>query len=396
MRTTRSNSSPARREELKRKLEEHRSGNISAEEFEKLSAERKDIEKELALRTKRRDELTAAADKKQKSRRRERNYERQPFAFQGWHGECGYSRDGRVPQRILQAAAEEKPLEDLEKRAMTSASTSAGAAIPTQTMDMIIGQLRESDSLLGLITLTNIPSLTSFPVENVVNDAAWVSEGSDSTPSNDTLKAVSLAAYTLIKTIKITAQVARMSIDAFETWLVNALVRKLRAACDKAIISGTGTNQPTGLDTLTWNATNSVTVAKAATVTYDNLVDLKRSSEKVSSITLFGRAIANEGDALKAQRRPEAPALRACGSRMLRRDAARVSRPPGCKREGRRDVLRGLEIGVCHELRAAHRDRKLRRGGFHERIRRLSRYGACRRQAHGRCGRARQAGTGNV
>ena len=53
----------ARREELKRKLEEHRSGNISAEEFEKLSAERKDIEKELALRTKRRDELTAAADK---------------------------------------------------------------------------------------------------------------------------------------------------------------------------------------------------------------------------------------------------------------------------------------------------------------------------------------------
>ncbi len=168
-----------------------------------------------------------------------------------------------------------KPLEDLEKRAMTSASTSAGAAIPTQTMDMIIGQLRESDSLLGLITLTNIPSLTSFPVENVVNDASWVSEGSDSTPSSDSLKAVSLAAYTLIKTIKITAQVARMSIDAFETWLVGALVRKLRAACDKAIISGTGTNQPTGLDTLTWNATNSVTVAKAATVTYDNLVDLE-------------------------------------------------------------------------------------------------------------------------
>ena len=53
----------ARREELKRKLEEHRSGNISEEEFEKLSAERKDIEKELALRTKRRDELTAAAEK---------------------------------------------------------------------------------------------------------------------------------------------------------------------------------------------------------------------------------------------------------------------------------------------------------------------------------------------
>ena len=54
-----------------------------------------------------------------------------------------------------------KPADEIEKRAMTSAATSAGAAIPTQTMDMIIGQLRESDSLLNLITLENIPALTS-------------------------------------------------------------------------------------------------------------------------------------------------------------------------------------------------------------------------------------------
>lgn len=164
---------------------------------------------------------------------------------------------------------------EVEQRAMTSASTSAGAAIPTQTMNMIIGQLRESATLLNLITLTDIPSLTSFPVENIVNDASWVAEGTDSTSSSDTLKAVSLAAYTLIKTIKITAQVKRMAIDAFETWIVDALVRKLRAACNKAVISGTGSNQPTGLDTQTWNASNSITVAKGATVTYDNIVDLE-------------------------------------------------------------------------------------------------------------------------
>lgn len=264
----------ARREELKRKLEEHRSGNISAEEFEKLSAERKDIEKELALRTKRRDELTAAADKNKNQGEGRGIMNDNLLHFKDGMESADIPATAEYRSAFFKRL-QRKPLEDLEKRAMTSASTSAGAAIPTQTMDMIIGQLRESDSLLGLITLTNVPSLTSFPVENVVNDASWVSEGSDSTSSSDSLKAVSLAAYTLIKTIKITAQVARMSIDAFETWLVNALVRKLRAACDKAIISGTGTNQPTGLDTLTWNATNSVTVAKAATVTYDNLVDLE-------------------------------------------------------------------------------------------------------------------------
>ena len=144
----------ARREELKRKLEEHRSGNISEEEFEKLSAERKDIEKELALRTKRRDELTAAAEKN-----KDQGEGRGIMNNDILHFKDGMER-ADVPATAEYRSAffkrlQRKPLEDIEKRAMTSASTSAGAAIPTQTMDMIIGQLHETDSLLGLITLTN-------------------------------------------------------------------------------------------------------------------------------------------------------------------------------------------------------------------------------------------------
>ena len=263
-----------RREEIKRKLEEHRSGNISQDELEKLSEERKNIEQELALRTKHRDALSAAAEKN-KTNGGERGIMNNDLL----HYSEGMAREEVWSTEEYRSAffkrLQGKNPNEVEQRAMTSASTSAGAAIPTQTMNMIIGQLRESATLLNLITLTDIPSLTSFPVENVVNDASWVAEGTDSTSSSDTLKAVSLAAYTLIKTIKITAQVKRMAIDAFETWLVDALVRKLRAACDKAVISGTGSNQPTGLDTQTWDTTNSITVAKAATVTYDNLVDLE-------------------------------------------------------------------------------------------------------------------------
>ena len=263
-----------RRDEIKRKLEEHRGGNISQDELEKLSEERKNIEQELALRTKHRDALSAAAEKN-KTNGGERGIMNNDLL----HYSEGMAREDVWSTEEYRSAffkrLQGKNPSEVELRAMTSASTSAGAAIPTQTMNMIIGQLRESATLLNLITLTDIPSLTSFPVENVVNDASWVTEGTDSTSSSDTLKAVSLAAYTLIKTIKITAQVKRMSIDAFETWLVDALVRKLRAACDKAVISGTGSNQPTGLDTQTWDTTNSITVAKAATVTYDNLVDLE-------------------------------------------------------------------------------------------------------------------------
>ena len=53
----------AKRDELKKKLEEHRSGTISEEELKQMVEERKDIEKEISLRTKHRDELIAAAEK---------------------------------------------------------------------------------------------------------------------------------------------------------------------------------------------------------------------------------------------------------------------------------------------------------------------------------------------
>lgn len=264
----------ARREEIKRKLEEHRSGNITEEEFKRLSDERSEIEKELSLRSKRREELTSAAEKNKNQEERRGIMNDTVLHF----------KEGMERTEILATAEyrsaffkrlQGRSLAEEEQRAMTSASASAGAAIPTVTMDKIFGQLKESNTLLGLITLENIEDLTSFPVENVVNDAAWVAEGTDSTPSNDSLKAIALAAYTLIKTIKITAQVKRMAINKFEDWIVDALTRKLRAACNKAVISGTGSNQPTGLDAQTWNTENSVTVASGATVTYDNIVDLE-------------------------------------------------------------------------------------------------------------------------
>ena len=169
-------------------------------------------------------------------------------------------------------------LNEVEQRAMTSASSSAGAAIPTQTMDMILGQLAEPSTLLNSVTMLNIPDLLSLPVESTTTDANWVGEGADSTPGDDTIGQISLSAYTLIRTVKITAKLQRMSIDAFEAWIVSTMVKKMRAAIEKAIVSGTGTNQPSGIEKITWGATNSMT--SSADITFDNLVDLETLVEE--------------------------------------------------------------------------------------------------------------------
>lgn len=134
-----------------------------------------------------------------------------------------------------------KPL-NVEERAAVTAS----AAIPTITMNKIVGKL-ELVPLIAAVDVTYIPGNVSYPVEGTVNAASWVAMNTAATDSADTLTAVSLGAYKLIKTIEVSADVKAMAIDAFEVWLVNRLANKLQVAVDAAILTGTGTNQATGI-----------------------------------------------------------------------------------------------------------------------------------------------------
>ena len=145
---------------------------------------------------------------------------------------------------------------NVEERAAMTAST----AIPTQTMDEIIGKL-ELNPMIAAVGVTHIPGNVTYPTEGTVNDAAWVAMGTAATDASDALSSISLGAYKLIKTISITADVAAMSINAFESWLTARLANKLEKAVDAGILTGSGTNQATGILT---TVSSSITYTKAA------------------------------------------------------------------------------------------------------------------------------------
>ena len=134
-----------------------------------------------------------------------------------------------------------KDLDAEERAAMT-----ASAAIPTETMNMIVGKL-DVVPLIAAVDVMNIPGNVSFPTEGTVNNAAWVAMGTASTDSADALSSISLAAYKLIKTVTITADIKAMAVPAFESWLTDRLANKIQFAVDAAILVGTGTNQATGI-----------------------------------------------------------------------------------------------------------------------------------------------------
>jgi HK97 family phage major capsid protein len=171
-----------------------------------------------------------------------------------------------------------KQLNDVEMRAITTAATSGGAAVPTTTYDLIIQKLQQTSVLFPLITTTYIPGNVVLPVANAITAAVWSDEVSDGTFGDDTVAGVSLAGYTLAKYAKISAAAMVMTIDAFETYIVNQIGNQLSIAVENAILNGLGPTpggsnkpQPTGiLPGVTWDLTNSATFA--TTVGYDDLV----------------------------------------------------------------------------------------------------------------------------
>ena len=166
-------------------------------------------------------------------------------------------------------------LNEVEQRALTTASNSVGAALPTQTQDDILTKIKEYAPLLNEVTLLQVAGNVKFTVEGTVNDAALHTEGATISASADTLVTVSLGGYEITKLITISKSVATMSINAFESWLVNMLAESIANKISAYLISGTGSSQPEGIEKAqTWGSTNSVSVALAGSLTAANVQTL--------------------------------------------------------------------------------------------------------------------------
>lgn len=169
-----------------------------------------------------------------------------------------------------------KELSEAEERAMSTAANSVGSVVPTETQNLIIERVFEQAPLLNEITLLRVNGNVTFSVEAEATEAAIHTEGATLNDDGDVLIPVALSSYEINKYITISKSVSKMSIDAFENWLVKMLSRMIARKITKLIIAGTGTNQPKGVEKAnTWGATNSVTVAKTASLTKENVVALE-------------------------------------------------------------------------------------------------------------------------
>ena len=164
-------------------------------------------------------------------------------------------------------------LNEVEQRALTTVASSAGAVVPTTTVNKIIEKVKEYCPIINKIEMLYIKGLVSVPAEGTSLDAKTHAQGATIAADNDTLTNVTLAGYEVTKLITISKSVETMSIDAFENWLVNKIARKVAEKIGALIFNGTGTNEAQGINAIAWDATNSVTVAKASALSEANVTN---------------------------------------------------------------------------------------------------------------------------
>ena len=247
-------------EEIEKELERE---DITTEEVENLTDEVCKLEEE-------RKEIVTKAEKRQETlnkvlgmRTKEDNFEERK-ENQKMKEERNILAEEEYRSAFLKNLQGRK-LTEQEERALTTAGESVGAVIPTTTQDLIIERVFQQAPLLSEIELLRVEGNVTFAVEADATEANVHIEGATINEDGDVLIPVTLTSYEINKYITISKSVSKMSVDAFENWLVNMISKRIARKITKLIINGTGKNQPTGVEQAnTWDASNSVTVSADA------------------------------------------------------------------------------------------------------------------------------------
>lgn len=156
-----------------------------------------------------------------------------------------------------------------QRTADFSTVTNTAAVLPTTTLNEVISKARTMGGLLSVCRGFNMPSKITVPVGTPSSRAAWHAEGTAVDGEKPNIASVFFNGHEILKVFSISAAAQKMSIAAFEAYIVDELTNCVMACIADALVNGTGTNQGTGiLNGITWDATNSLTFSKTAGLTY--------------------------------------------------------------------------------------------------------------------------------
>lgn len=130
----------------------------------------------------------------------------------------------------------------------TTATTDIGAIVPPVTLNRIVEKIEAYGMILPLVNRTAYKTGMNIPVASIKPTATWVAEGAGSDKQKLPLDAaITFGHFKLRCAVSVTLETNEMALSAFETRLVNAISEAMAKAIEQAILTGTGSGQPTGI-----------------------------------------------------------------------------------------------------------------------------------------------------
>lgn len=154
-----------------------------------------------------------------------------------------------------------------------SALSSAGAVIPTMTVNAIWDKLVKPAELLGKVDVSQFPNYVRFPKATTVNPATGQAIGGEISESSDVVGYVDLIPNEYVKLLTVGADIDSMAIDAIHDWIVKNITDSIRYAINKDILVGSGTNALKGIT----QSVNASATALPANITKASILKIMGS-----------------------------------------------------------------------------------------------------------------------
>lgn len=153
------------------------------------------------------------------------------------------------------------------RAAITSVSADNGAVIPTTVLNEIVTKLENYGDILSRVRRVAYPAGVTVPTSATKFEAVWQNENAAGESQKMATVSLVFAAYQLRCNAGVSFQMDVRSLAAFEAALIKNVADAMGKALEKAIVSGTGVGQPTGILSATPAAKVDATACDYVTLT---------------------------------------------------------------------------------------------------------------------------------
>ncbi len=155
------------------------------------------------------------------------------------------------------------------------ADTEGGYLVPDEYEHTLVQALQEENIFRSLAHIIRTASgERKIPVVSSKGTASWIEEGGAFPESDDAFGQVTIGAYKLGTTIKVSEELLNDSVFDLESYIAREFARRIGAKEEEAFFSGDGAGKPLGVLADKGGAEVGVTAASATAITADELLDL--------------------------------------------------------------------------------------------------------------------------